>query len=72
MDDLGWLGQKAWHLGDCRLEVAGADVGFTGRRVPERSTRKYTAGSSVLRDHSKLMVPGSARVAAELTEIASP
>lgn len=25
------------------------------------STRKYTAGSSVLRDHSKLMVPGSAQ-----------
>jgi hypothetical protein len=28
------------------------------------STRKYTQGSSVLRDHSKLMVPGSAREAA--------
>ena len=36
MDDLGWPGQKAWHLGDCRLEVAGADVGFTGRAVRER------------------------------------
>ena len=32
---LGWLCKKAWHLGDCPLEVAGADVGFTGRRVPE-------------------------------------
>jgi hypothetical protein len=40
MDDLGWLGKKAWHLGDCHLEVAGTDVGFTGRHVPERLHQK--------------------------------
>ena len=33
MDDLGWLGKKAWHLGACRLEVAGTDVGSRDRRA---------------------------------------
>ncbi len=33
MNDFGWLCKKAWHLADCLLEVAGADVGFIGHHT---------------------------------------